>query len=317
DALPVAEDAPVEPASVPGEIPARPGWWSELPRPAWQDFEPVKTLNPWFEVYEVQRGIFAIYEPGQKAETISWLIVGDTQALLYDTGLGMGDIRSVVRQLTNRPIVVLNSHAHYAHVGGNHQFRTILALNHPFVLERAKGIPKTAVGENAVGDAIWKTAPPDFNALDYAIQPWSFARWVEDGQTLDLGGVQLQVYHLPGHTPDNLVLLDRARRLLFTGGSFALDRMDLSGADSDVLMFADSAAKLASLAEAVDLLLLSHRVPLAEGRYLLDLDRAMQGILNNSAPFRRIDGGREYPFTAFTIVTPDPPLSESALIEAL
>lgn len=74
-------------------------------------------MVPWFEVYEPVPGVYAIYEPHQAEETISYLIVGDKQALLFDTGMGISDIKKTVRELTTRPIVVLNSHTHNDHVG--------------------------------------------------------------------------------------------------------------------------------------------------------------------------------------------------------
>ncbi len=40
---------------------------------------------------------------------------------------------------------------------------------------------------------------------------------IDDGQVFDLGGVKLQAYYLPGHTAGEIVLLDRADRILFTG----------------------------------------------------------------------------------------------------
>jgi glyoxylase-like metal-dependent hydrolase (beta-lactamase superfamily II) len=56
--------------------------------------------NSWFEVYEVAPAVFAIYEPHQSEETISYLIVGRKRALLFDTGMGIGDLRDVTAQLT-------------------------------------------------------------------------------------------------------------------------------------------------------------------------------------------------------------------------
>lgn len=56
----------------------------------------------WFEVYRIQPDLYAIYEPGHFQEVISYLITGREKALLVDTGLGMGNIRQVVEQLTSR-----------------------------------------------------------------------------------------------------------------------------------------------------------------------------------------------------------------------
>jgi hypothetical protein len=61
----------------------------------------IEQEQDWFEVYRIEDGIFAIYEPGQFEEVISFLVTGDDRALLFDTGLGIGDIKRVVKQLTD------------------------------------------------------------------------------------------------------------------------------------------------------------------------------------------------------------------------
>src|SRR5207245_367208 len=104
-----------------------PDWCKAFPRPEYKALQRVLPDEPWFEVYKVSPGVFAIYEPHQAEETISYLIVGTKQALLFDTGMGIGNIRKVVTQLTSRPVVVLNSHTHDDHVGGNWQFPFIFA----------------------------------------------------------------------------------------------------------------------------------------------------------------------------------------------
>ncbi len=40
---------------------------------------------------------------------------------------------------------------------------------------------------------------------------------VEDGHIFDLGGIELEVIYLPGHTAGEIVLLDRRDRILFSG----------------------------------------------------------------------------------------------------
>jgi hypothetical protein len=75
-------------------------WWDTLPRPEWRKYTRIPQDQDWFEVYRVGDGIYAIYEPGQFEEVISFLIVGENLALLFDTGLGIGDIRRVVEELT-------------------------------------------------------------------------------------------------------------------------------------------------------------------------------------------------------------------------
>ncbi|MCP4301237.1 MAG: amidohydrolase family protein, partial [Gammaproteobacteria bacterium] len=90
-----------------------------LPRSAYADYQKHETSNDWFEVYEVEPNIWAIYEPFQWQEVISYLIVGSESSVLFDTGTGIGDIRSIVDHLTDNPFRVLNSHSHFVHIGGN------------------------------------------------------------------------------------------------------------------------------------------------------------------------------------------------------
>ncbi len=292
-------------------------WWSALPRAAWADFRKIDTLNPWFEVYEIVDGVFAIYEPGQFEEVISYLIVGRRGALLFDTGLGMGDIQSVVKQLTSQRIQVLNSHAHYDHVGGNYQFDNIIGRKHPFALSRSKGAPNSERVQFVSGELVWKTLPPDFVLSDYQTRPWEYSRWLRPGDFIDLGGVSLELITAPGHSPDSIALLDSARRLLFTGDTFYLGPLYAHLEGSSFGDYMETAAKLAALAGDVDYLLMSHNTPLAESRYLLDLDAAFQAIALERAPFALTDEGREYQFQGFSILTADPPEDIAPIIDAL
>ena len=63
----------------------RPEWCRPLPRPEYKTLERVPISDPWFEVYRVATGVFAIYEPHQSEETISYLIAGKTKAVLVDS----------------------------------------------------------------------------------------------------------------------------------------------------------------------------------------------------------------------------------------
>ena len=120
----VAVVAGISSAQQSGE-PLRPEWCSQLPRPAYKSLERVLSDEPWFEIYRIRPGVFAIYEPKQFEEVISYLILGEKRALLFDTGLGVGKISAVVTRLTPLAVTVVNSHTHFDHVGGNAEFRNI------------------------------------------------------------------------------------------------------------------------------------------------------------------------------------------------
>jgi hypothetical protein len=95
---------------------AAPEWCRSLPRAEYKSLERIPISDPWFEVYKPASDVFAIYEPHQAEETIGYLIVGEKRALLFDTGMGISDIKKVSAELTKLPIIVLNSHTHDDHV---------------------------------------------------------------------------------------------------------------------------------------------------------------------------------------------------------
>ncbi len=282
-------------------------WFDALPRPAWSKFDLVEQSQEWFEVYEIVPDVFAIYEPGQFEEVISYLIVGSERALLFDTGLGIGDMRRVVSELTPLEPIVLNSHTHYDHVGGNHQFDEIYGADSPFTEANAKGRPHEQVRE-FVGDGwIWKPLPEGFSATDYHIDPFTIGKIVNDHDKIQIGGRTLEVVFTPGHAPDSLCLLDRENRLLFVGDTFypASLYAHLQGSDFD--LYAESAIRLAALQADVDFILPAHNEPFLESAYLTRFRDAFRAVEGEEMPFVLTDGNREYSFEGFSIIVPDPP----------
>src|ERR1700688_4857813 len=124
-------------------------WCKKLPRAAYSKLERVPITDPWFEVYKIRPGVFAIYEPHQLEEVISYLILGDEKAgdekagggkaLLFDTGMGISNIQAVVAGLTKLPVTVVNSHTHNDHVGDNWRFGEVYGMDTGFTRANARG----------------------------------------------------------------------------------------------------------------------------------------------------------------------------------
>ncbi len=165
----------------------------------------------WFSVKEIRNNVWQIDD--HKAANI-YLVVGTDSALVIDTGIGAADLVSVVKKLTDKPLIVVNTHGHPDHTGANYQFEKVYL--HPADIDAAKA---TSTSENR--DGMLKTmlqgqkpAEGDLykgRIFDTKLLP------VREGYVFKLGGRNVQVMETPGHTPGEICLLDIGNKLLFTG----------------------------------------------------------------------------------------------------
>jgi glyoxylase-like metal-dependent hydrolase (beta-lactamase superfamily II) len=262
---------------------AVPEWCRALPRPEYKGIERVKVSDPWFEVYKPAPGVFAIYEPHQAEEVISYLIVGEKRALLFDTGMGISDIKKVTSELTKLPIIVLNSHTHDDHVGGNWQFPDVYGMDTDFTRKNAMGSQEDAQAE-VTPDQICGTLPAGFDPKTYVTRPWKITAVILDGDRLDLGGRKLEVLSTPGHTPDAISLIDRANGLLLTGDTYYPAPIWLFRPETDLAAYAASIRRLAALAPQVKLVLGAHNIPVASPTVLGQLVSAFDKVQSGKVP---------------------------------
>jgi glyoxylase-like metal-dependent hydrolase (beta-lactamase superfamily II) len=276
-----------------------PDWCKRLPRPQYDKLERVKIPDPWFEVLKIRPGVYAIYEPHQFEEVISYLIIGTRKAVLFDTGMGISNIKAVVEGLTKLPVSVVNSHTHNDHVGDNWRFDDVYGMPTDFTRTNARGSTADAQAELAPGQ-ICGTLPIGFDQRSYRTRAFHISRWLHDGDSIDLGDRTLKVISTPGHTPDSIVLLDERNGLLFTGDTFYLGPIYLYRPETDLDAYAASIRKLAALSSQLQLLLPAHNVPVAEPSYLPRVLDAIQQVRHGQA--KSTDGKREYEFEGFSFL---------------
>src|SRR5260370_40914076 len=255
----------------------KPEWCKPLPRPEYAQLKRLLPDELWFEVYKVAPGTFAIYEPHQSEEVISYLIVGQKQALLFDTGMGIANIHKIVSRPTSRPVVVLNSHTHDDHVGGNWQFNSIFGMDTSFTRENAKGSAADAQAEIAPGE-ICGNLPKAFDPKTYRTRPWHVSFFIHDGFRIKLGGRTVEVIATPGHTPDSIALIDRENKLLFTGDTYYPAPIWLYRPETDLTAYEKSIARLAALAPEVNTVLGAHNIPVAQPEGLPPLLQAFPDL---------------------------------------
>jgi len=284
---------------------ASPGRWCDsLPRPVYKTLERVPVRDDWFEVYRVAEGVFAISEPFQFQEVISYLVLGSKEALLFDTGMGMAPIAPVVKELTALPVTVLNSHTHFDHVGGNAEFARVLAMDTPYTRANTRGFAHEALKGEVAPEAFCRMPPAGFDAGAYRTRPWTATAFIKDGYRIDLGGRWLEVLHVPGHTPDAVAVLDAGGGLLLTGDTFYESTIWLVAPETDLAAYEASVDRLAALVPRLKKLLPAHNGAVAAPQRLLELREAVAGVRSGRSSGKVTDqGGILFALGPFSILT--------------
>lgn len=179
------------------------------------------------------------------------LIVGHDRALLLDTGLGNFDMMSIVRRITDKPVMLVLSHAHSDHMGGLGQFQKIYI--HPADLPAVKAFDAdrliheddhTPAQKEFVAQAVaaFMARPENIFDIPSTIIEDRFPERqlipLQPNQIIDLGGRQVQILEERGHTAGEIAVLDFQSRILFAGDGisplFSITGADLATARDDL-----------------------------------------------------------------------------------
>jgi len=198
--------------------------------------------------------------------------------------------------------VVLNSHTHDDHVGGNWQFTFVYGMDTDFTRTNAKGSHEDAQAE-ITSDQLCGDLPKGFNPRTYATKPWKLSHFIHDGFKINLGGRTLEVISTPGHTPDAISLLDRENGLLFAGDTYYPAPIWLFRPETDLDAYVVSVKRLAALAPELKLVLGAHNIPVAEPSVLPGLVEAIQAVRSGQGVIKPVGEGKAiHSFGGFTFL---------------
>lgn len=262
----------------------------------------------WFYTRRVGPGAWLVGEP---QHVYSWLVEGSERAVLLDTGMGILPIRPVAEALTNRPITVVNTHYHFDHIGGNHEFDEIAIheIGAPFIEQEVPremldayvgyGNRQLEATERVRADDaeyLWlltpETAarpwPQGWDPSSWTIQPSKATQTLRDGDRIDLGDRELTVIHAPGHSPDGICLLDDRNGLLFAGDSSNAGPIYAHFPDCSLDDLTASAHRLADLGDAVRTAFFCHYGrPVAEPELFPEIAAGLERVRANEVELGR------------------------------
>lgn len=278
-------------------------WWEKLPRPIYAKLEKVETSQEWFEVYKLLEGTFAIYEPFQFEEAISYLVIGKDKAVVIDTGTGIGNLKQVVSELIRMRVSVVNTHGHWDHIGNNYQFEEIACFNNADCINRLRArVENSSLQSSITGDSIWKPLPEGFDAATWEIPPVELTILLEEGNLIDLGDRTLEVIHTPGHSPGSMCLLDKKNRILFTGDTFFPGPLYAYPEDVNIDDYIASVEKLKSRLDEYDYLCTGHNDPWVKSEVISRVSEAFQEIMAGKGEYKEDKGIRRYYYDGFDIL---------------
>lgn len=203
-----------------------------------------------------------------------YLLAGTDRALLLDTGFGTVDVRSIVEGLTPLPLTVVNSHAHFDHIGANYQFDTVYLHPADEALYR-----------------LHRSRLPHDHPMTERLLP------LAEGDRFDLGGRTLEVIEAPGHSLGSICLLDVERRRLFTADTCCkADVLLCLEYCGTVAQYAATIHKLQGMQDRFDITWPSHHAVPVENGILDQFAHAADLLLRGE------DLGQPYPtpFGTFT-----------------
>lgn len=145
-----------------------------------------------------------------------YLVEGAERAALIDGLTGAGSLKAFVRELTDLPLVVLNTHGHVDHIGADFEYGEVYIHPADIDLLYRHGDQEMRYGFARGG---MSHAPGGFVLRrDDVVAPCAIRTFpLAEGQKFDLGGTVLETICVSGHTRGTVVFLDRGERVLFSG----------------------------------------------------------------------------------------------------
>ena len=156
-----------------------------------------------------------LYQIKDALGSLITLIIGKNKALVLDTGYGISSLKEEIKKITSLPLIVIDSHGHMDHTGGNYEFDEVYI--HSADLELVKKHNSLAWRKKNISSAeAMKVLPSSFNESDYLEKREGNLLFIDDIKKFDLGGLSLEVISTPGHTKGSISIYCKEKKVMLT-----------------------------------------------------------------------------------------------------
>jgi glyoxylase-like metal-dependent hydrolase (beta-lactamase superfamily II) len=261
----------------------------------------VRTQNEWFEVRHFDHGVVGIGEPGHDENVKSFLVLGDDRALLFDTGMGIGNIKRVVDEITAKPVLVVNSHGHWDHVGDDWRFERIW-IHEAEADDLKRGVPNSRT-RRFLAPERFTSGVPDWIDIDtFAIPGVPPEHTLSGGERIDLGGREFLVINTPGHSPGGITLVEEKTGVALVGDAVYAGALYAHLDHSDPRVYRQTLKTLADLAPNLSTIYPCHNDYPLPPSFLVDVHEGYESIWNGRAPDGVTDGVERYTFDGYSVL---------------
>jgi glyoxylase-like metal-dependent hydrolase (beta-lactamase superfamily II) len=175
-----------------------------------EEYVVIEIESDWFEVSYVESKTYVIEEPISSEGNVSYLILGDNRAIMFDTGTGENPpvdgskIEHIIDQLSPLPVTLLLSHFHYDHNQNIGEFDWV-------------AFPDIPLLQSLVGaDSLYDFTNDDLIVGNYPSQVL-VNEWLSINTDIDLGGRVIQLVNVTGHSAESIAIIDKTNKLAFMG----------------------------------------------------------------------------------------------------
>jgi glyoxylase-like metal-dependent hydrolase (beta-lactamase superfamily II) len=258
------------------------------------------TSHGWYDVVRFDDGITMIAEPGHHEDVKSYLVEGDRDVAILDTGMGVGDFAGLVRSLSSLDPVVLHSHAHFDHIGASSKYQRVYVHESEADDLRA-GYPSDRF-ERWFHPQYMRDIPlpVGFNPATASIDGKEPSGFLNHGDAIDLGSRTLEVFHTPGHSPGGITLFDREAGALFPGDAVYAGPMFSFRVDADPRAYRESLALLATLSHSARVVYPSHNAVPMTPETVREMHQAYEEIWAGRTPDESLKDRDIFRFPGFS-----------------